>query len=101
MQQMVGQNWLSVAAFNFTHAAGWLAGWLVLQTLEAGRIIFCCRVLADLIYGGTRFRVFFSPPALSLSLSNLLMVVNPAKIDADHCCSWMPCLFTCSCYGSY
>jgi hypothetical protein len=28
MQQMVGQNWLLVAAFNFTHAAGWLAGWL-------------------------------------------------------------------------
>jgi hypothetical protein len=46
---------------------GWLAGWLLLQTLKAGRIIFFCRVLADLIYGGTRFRVFFPPPP-SLSL---------------------------------
>jgi len=82
---MVGQNWLLVAAFNFTHAAGWLAGWLagclLLQTLKAGRIIFCCRVLADLIYAGTRFRVFFYSSPLSLSLS-LSLSLFPT-------CSWL------------
>jgi hypothetical protein len=82
MQQMVGQNWLSVAAFNFTHAAGWLAGRLaaVADSRKAGRIIFCCRVVADLIYEDTRFRVFFFPPCpLSLSLSFSLFPT----------CSWL------------
>jgi hypothetical protein len=99
MQQMVGQNWLLVAALNFTQA-GWLAGWLAAVADSQSwkdHILLSC-VVADLISDDTRFRVPLSP---SLSLSNLLMVVNPAKIDADHCCSWMPRLLTCSCYSSY
>jgi hypothetical protein len=35
MQQMVGQNWLLVAALNFTDAAGWVAGWLAAAAAAA------------------------------------------------------------------